>query len=224
MKIKIICIFTLLLGVTALKAQTQKQWRDSLNTINRQLTLHPDSIQLQLQKANINLQLLEWEDAAQICNEVLKKDTLNLSALYYRAYANNNMRRYELAKNDYEDFLKISPRNMQARLGLAYTFIKLNRNVLALDQMNNLVEMFPDSSIVYAARAELEKEMKSYETAVYDWDEALKREPGNQDYSISKAETLICLNRKREAKDILDKLVKNGVARGTLKELYAKCK
>lgn len=224
MKIKIICIFTLLLGVTALKAQTQKQWRDSLNTINRQLTLHPDSIQLQLQKANINLQLLEWENAAQICNEVLKKDTLNLSALYYRAYANNNMRRYELAKNDYEDFLKISPRNMQARLGLAYTFIKLNRNVQALDQMNNLVEMFPDSSIVYAARAELEKEMKSYETAVYDWDEALKREPGNQDYSISKAETLICLNRKREAKDILDKLVKNGVARGTLKELYAKCK
>lgn len=46
---------------------------------------------------------------------------------------------------------------MQARLGLAYTLIKLKRNVQALDQMNNLVEMFPDSSIVYAARAELEK-------------------------------------------------------------------
>lgn len=146
-----------MLSVTALKAQTQKQWRDSLSAVNSQLAAHPDSIQLQLQKANINLQLLEWENAAQICNEVLKKDTLNLSALYYRAYANNNMRRYELAKNDYEDFLKISPRNMQARLGLAYTLIKLKRNVQALDQMNNLVEMFPDSSIVYAARAELEK-------------------------------------------------------------------
>lgn len=93
-----------MLSVTALKAQTQKQWRDSLSAVNSQLAAHPDSIQLQLQKANINLQLLEWENAAQICNEVLKKDTLNLSALYYRAYANNNMRRYELAKNDYEDF------------------------------------------------------------------------------------------------------------------------
>lgn len=213
-----------MLGVTALKAQTQKQWRDSLSAVNSQIAAHPDSIQLQLQKANINLQLLEWENAAQICNEVLKKDTLNLSALYYRAYANNNMRRYELAKNDYEDFLKISLRNMQARLGLAYTLIKLKRNVQALDQMNNLVEMFPDSSIVYAARAELEKEMKSYETALYDWDEALKREPGNTDYIISKAEVLICLDRKREAKNLLDFLVRNGIARGTLKELYAKCK
>lgn len=186
--------------------------------------MHPDSIPLLLEKANINLQLLEWEDAAHVCSEVLKKDTLNFSALYYRAYANNNMRRYELAKNDYEDFLKISPRNMQARLGLAYTYIRLKRNVQALDQMNNLVEIFPDSSIVYAARAELEKEMKSYETALYDWDEAIKREPSNTDYIISKAEVLICLDRKREAKELLDFLVRNGIARGSLKELYTKCK
>lgn len=157
LKLRIICIITLLLGVTALKAQTQKQWRDSLSAVNKVIALYPDSINLQLQKANINLQLLEWEDAAAICSNILKKDTINLSALYYRAYANNNMRRYELARNDYEDFLKISPRNMQARLGLAYTYIQLKRYQPALDQLNNLVEMFPDSSVVYAARAELEK-------------------------------------------------------------------
>lgn len=224
MKFKIICILTLLLGVTALKAQTQKQWRDSLSVINNMLAKHPDSIKLQLQKANINLQLLEWEDAAKTCSEILMKDTTNLSALYYRAYANNNMRRYELAKNDYEDFLKISPRNMEARLGLAYTYIQLKRNTQALDQLNNLVEMFPDSSVVYAARAELEKDMKAYEVALYDCDEALKREPDNQDYVISKVEVLICLDRKREAKALLDRLVRSGVARGALKEMYAKCK
>ena len=164
-----------MLGVTALKAQTQKQWRDSLSVINSQLYLHPDSTDLLLQKAAVNLQLLEWEDAAETCNAILKKDTVNLSALYFRAYANNNMRRYELARNDYEDFLRMSPRNMQARLGLAYTYIQLKRNAQAMDEFNNLVEMFPDSSIVYAARAELEKEMRSYETALYDYNEALKR-------------------------------------------------
>lgn len=213
-----------MLGVTALKAQTQKQWRDSLSVINSQLYLHPDSTDLLLQKAAVNLQLLEWEDAAETCNAILKKDTVNLSALYFRAYANNNMRRYELARNDYEDFLRMSPRNMQARLGLAYTYIQLKRNAQAMDEFNNLVEMFLDSSIVYAARAELEKEMRSYETALYDYNEALKREPDNQDYIISKAEVLISMDRKREAKALLDQLVKSGVARGALKDLYAKCK
>ena len=134
------------------------------------------------------------------------------------------MRRYELAINDYEDFLRMSPRNMQARLGLAYTYIQLKRNAQAMDEFNNLVEMFPDSSIVYAARAELEKEMRSYETALYDYNEALKREPDNQDYIISKAEVLISMDRKREAKALLDQLVRSGVARGALKDLYAKCK
>lgn len=153
-----------------------------------------------------------------------EKDTVNLSALYFRAYANNNMRRYELARNDYEDFLRMSPRNMQARLGLAYTYIQLKRNAQAMDEFNNLVEMFPNSSIVYAARAELEKEMRSYETALYDYNEALKREPDNQDYIISKAEVLISMDRKREAKALLDQLVRSGVARGALKDLYAKCK
>lgn len=153
-----------------------------------------------------------------------EKDTVNLSALYFRAYANNNMRRYELARNDYEDFLRMSPRNMQARLGLAYTYIQLKRNAQAMDEFNNLVEMFPDSSVVYAARAELEKEMRSYETALYDYNEALKREPNNQDYIISKAEVLISMDRKREAKALLDQLVRSGVARGALKDLYAKCK
>lgn len=93
-----------------------------------------------------------------------------------------------------------------------------------MDEFNNLVEMFPDSSVVYAARAELEKEMRSYETALYDYNEALKREPDNQDYIISKAEVLISMDRKREAKALLDQLVRSGVARGTLKDLYAKCK
>lgn len=66
--------------------------------------------------------------------------------------------------------------------------------------------------------------MKAYDIALYDYDEALKREPDNQDYIVSKAEILISLNRKREAKALLDELVRKGVARGTLKDIYAKCK
>lgn len=214
----------IILSVTTAGAQTLAEWRDSLATINKQTELYPDSLELKLSKAAVNLQLLEWGDAIKACNEVLTKDKNNLSALYYRAYANNNLRRYELAKNDYERFISMSPCNMEARLGLVYTYTKLNRNTDALDQANNLVELYPDSSIVYAARAEVEKSMKSYETALYDINEALKRDSDNNDLYITKVETLLLLNRKKEAKDTLDEAVRIGIPRGTLLQWYRKCK
>ena len=201
-----------------------KQWRDSLEVIKKQIEASPDSVILRLNKAAVNLHLLNWEDAVNDCGDVLSKDNSNLSALFYRAFANNNLRRYDLAKNDYEKFLSIAPDNMEARLGLAYTYIKLERNNDALDQMNNLVEMFPDSSVVYAARGELEKEVKLYEPALYDFDEALKRAPANRECTVSKVEILIRLNRRREAKKALDEAVSHGVPRGLLLEWYEQCR
>lgn len=220
----IILFSFLLLSTTLTCAQTFTQWRDSLKTLNRQAALYPDSLELQLGKAAVNLQLLEWEDAIRTCNDILTKDKNNLSALYYRAYANNNLRRHELAKNDYERFVSMSPRNMEARLGLAYTYTKLDRNIDALNETSTLIELYPDSSIVYEARAEIEKNMKAYDAALYDLDEAIIRDPKNSDLFVSKVEILILLNRKKDAKNALDEAVRNGVPRGTLLEWYKKCK
>ena len=118
----------------------------------------------------------------------------------------------------------MAPRNMEARLGLAYTYTKLNRYAEALDEAGTLIEMYPDSSMTYAARAEIEKEMKQYEPALYDMDEALKRDPGNKDIIVSKVELLLIMGRKQEAKTTLDDAVRKGIPRGTLLEWYAKCK
>lgn len=224
MTIRIIYIITLLLGVSVSYAQTPKQWRDSLNVLDKEISLSSDSMPLHLNRAAVNLQLSNWEDAVEDCKTVLRKDPVNLSALYYRAFAHNNLRRYNLAKNDYEDFLKLSPRNMEARLGLAYTYMQLKLYTDAMDQMNNLVEMFPDSSVVYAARAGLEQELKSYDTALYDWDKAIKREPDNKDYVTSKVDILLLSDRKKEAKAALDEAVRNGIPRGMLREWYSKCR
>lgn len=219
-----VLLFAAVFAVTAARAQTQQQWRDSLRVVNGLIELHPDSVGLQLDKAAVCLQLHEWEDAITACGKVLGRDGGNLSALFYMAYANNNLRRYEQARSDYADFLRMAPDNMEARFGLAYTYSRMGRSQEALDELNNLVEMYPDSSVVYAARAELEKDMKLYDTALYDFDEALKRDPGNRDYTVSKVEILILLDRRGEAKAALDEAVKRGVPRGLLLGLYAKCK
>lgn len=220
----ILALCVALLCLPAALARTNAEWRDSLAALNSQISHNPKSIDLRLRKAAVNLQLRQWEYAIEEYNTVLLNDPQNMAALYFRAYANNNLRRYDLARNDYEDILEKSPSNLDARLGLAYTFIRLGRTTEALDQMNITIEQHPDSAIAYAARAGLEKDMKMYDAALYDWTEAVRLSPNNTDYTVSKADLLILMGRKGEAKALLNESVRRGTPRGALREWYDKCR
>ncbi len=208
-------------------AQTENaspQWRDSLDVLREKIAKLPYSSDLHLRKAAVNIELGQWEYAADEYSFVLEKEPDNLAALYYRAYVNTHLRRYALACVDYEHFLKIAPYNLEARLGLSYVLQKQGRMRDALDHANRLVELCPDSAIVYATRAALEKTMQSYEPALYDWDEAIRLAPDNTDYMLSKVDILLLLGRKEESKTLLDTITTKGVPRGLLREWYEKCR
>lgn len=205
-------------------AQTAKEWRDSLETVNRLLLYSPKSIDLHLRKAAIQLQLGQWEYAINEYTDILAASPTNVSAHYFRAFAHNQLRHFDLARNDYEDILTTYPRHLEARLGLAYTYLKQEKTADALSQMNLAVEHCPDSAVAYAARAGLERELKLYPAALYDWQEAIRLAPGNTDYAVSRIDLLLLLGHKDEAKAALDGLVNGGTPRGLLREWYAKCK
>lgn len=212
-----------MLGLSA-SAQTVKEWRDSLESVNRMLVYKPKSVELHLRKAGIQLQLEQWEYAINEYTDILAVSPTNVAAHYFRAFAHNQLRHYELAKNDYEDILATYPRHLEARLGLAYTLIRLDKPAEAMSQMNLAVEQCPDSAVAYASRAGLERELKQYPAALYDWQEALRLAPKNTDYAVSRIDILLLLDRKEEAKAALDDLVKGGIPRGLLREWYAKCR
>lgn len=208
-----------------------------METVNKALATNPQSVELRMRKAAVNLELQQWQYAIDEYSSLLNGDreekckelgspheAWRMAALYFRAYANNQLRRYELARNDYYDILRQQPSNMEARLGLAYTLGKLNREAEALDEMNTLVEQHPDSAVVYAARANIERELQQYDAALYDWDEAISRSPSTVDYYVSKADVLLAQGRKQEAKETLDRAVANGAQRGALREWYARCR
>jgi tetratricopeptide (TPR) repeat protein len=83
--------------------------------------------------------------------------------------------------------------------------------------------MFPDSVYSYVARAGFEAEIGQYEVALFDWDEAIKKEPKNADFVVSKVELLLRLKRYDEARAELNKAIRNGIHRGALKEWLEKC-
>lgn len=175
-----------------------------------------------LEKAQAELDNHDWEKAIATCGKVLSADPKSLAALFYRAFAQVSLRRYAAAQADYEAFLRLSPENLEARIGLIYTCQEQKLYTKALDEANLAVELHTDSAAAYAVRSGIEKELSYIDTALFDISKAVELAPGNTDYMLSKAEILILLNRKREAKTLLDEASKTGADRGSLRDLYEK--
>uniref|UniRef100_UPI004029AC7F tetratricopeptide repeat protein n=1 Tax=Prevotella sp. TaxID=59823 RepID=UPI004029AC7F len=214
----------LLLGLSAQAQEDRKALRDSLKQAMEELSYHPDSVELRLRKAAWNMQLDEWQYAKDEYDWVISHHPDNLAARYYRAYANTQLRRYNFARLDYENVLRVVPGNFDARLGLALLNQKDHHYTEAMDGVNLLVSSYPNSATAWAARAGIEKERDMKELAVYDYGEALRREPDNRDWLLARADLLIALRRYEEARKDLDRLVEIGVARGELREMYRKAK
>lgn len=205
-------------------AQTGQQWRDSVSTLIEAIRLDPRNTDLRLKKAEANINLQQWEYAIEEYGDVLRIDDHNLAALYFRAYCHIQLRHYDMAKADYDAFLAIQPQHFEAHLGRAHVLQKMGRKADVFDELNLIVQQFPDSANAYAARAAYETEQQLYDVALYDWDEALRRHPENAEYAVSKADVLLGLGRKKEAKETLDAVVLQGTPRGALKEWYDRCK
>lgn len=217
-------LWLVLLGTATIEAQTTKEMRDSLKAAARELSFHPDSVDLMLKKASWNLQLGEWIYAKDEYDKALSLQPTNIAALYYRAYVNERLNRYHFARLDYEHLLTLVPGNFEAQLGLALLNQKDNRFTQAMDQINRLVNQYPDSAIAYAARGGMERERKMYELAIYDYGEAIKRDSRNVDYRVNRIDLYLILGRREEAREELDSLVRMGVPRPSLSAFYNRLK
>ena len=67
-------------------------------------------------------------------------------------------------------------------------------------------------------------ERELYGPALYDWDEALRRQPLNADFVVSKTDVLLRMKRNDEAWATLQEAMSKGVPRAALKEWIDKCK
>lgn len=207
-------------------AQTNdnQRWRDSLAVLNKLIDTQPWSTDVHLRKAAANLQLKQWQYAVDEYALILQKEPHNPAALFYRAYANTHLRHFDLAKNDLNDLLIVIPNHFEARLSLAIVLQQLGRKQDALNQLNQTIQMHADSAVAYAARANVERQMKQDEAALYDWEKAEELAPRDPTYVVSHVDLLLVLERRKEARKVLDEAVKRGIPRGMLLEWYEKCK
>ncbi len=224
----LIALFAATCSLHSVQVQAQQQnsqrWRDSLTVLNQAIATQPWSTDLHLRKAAANLELKQWNYAIDEYNLVLQKEPRNAAALFYRAYANTHLRRFDLARNDLNDLLVYYPRHFEGRLSLSVILQHTGKRQDALDQLNQTVQLYPDSAVAYAARANVERDMKQDEAALYDWQKAEQLDGRNPLYVVSHVDLLLVLERRTEARKVLDDAVKRGIPRGMLLEWYEKCK
>lgn len=216
-----------ILGASTIQAQQvsdSQRWRDSLIVLNRQIAESQWSTDLHLRKATANLELKQWEYAIDEYALVLQHEPRNPAALFYRAYANTHLRRFDLARNDLNDLLIMFPSHFEGRLSLAVVLQQQGHHQDALDQLNQAIEQHADSAVAYAARANLERVMKQDESALYDWQRAEELSPRDPIYVVSHVDLLLVLERREEARRVLDAAVRRGIPRGMLQEWYQKTK
>ena len=194
----IVCLF-LLLSLPVL-AQGNSV-RDSLRAAIDLMQYYPDSVDLRLKKARWNMELEEWARAKDEYDIVLRIDPTNIAALYFRAFANEKMGRYNFARLDYENLLSYVPGNFEAQLGLALLNQKDKHYTEAFDQINRLCAQYPDN-----------------------YSEAIKRNNDNIDYKINRVDILIRLGKIATARKELDNMVAKGVPRALLVDIYKRIK
>lgn len=221
---KLICILFLSLIVSICFAQGSNSLRDSLRVAENELMLRPDSVDLRLKKARWNVELGEWEYAKNEYDMVLQHYPDNLAALYFRAFVNTKLGRYGFARQDYMNVLRQIPNNYEAKLGMALLDDKDNKKTKAMDEINMLVQAFPDSASAYAARAGMERDRGLDYLAVYDYNEAILRAPANKDYILNRADLLITLGKTADARRDLELLVRLGTPRVSLRDYFDRLK
>ena len=201
-----------------------EQMKDSLNAANEELAKQPDNIDFRLKKASWNMMLGQWTYAQKEYDLILEKTPNNISALYFRAFTYMKQGKYKEARDGYREVLKITPRNFDAQLGLALANQKDFKYTDAMNDINLLVEQYPDSAVAYAARGGIEIERDLLEPAEYDYSQAIRLDSCNTDYLLNRFDVRIRMGRKEEAKSDLDRMVELGVPKAALAEFYALCK
>ncbi|MBQ7471950.1 MAG: tetratricopeptide repeat protein [Prevotella sp.] len=224
MKRLLIIVFAACCLPLSVDAQTNQELKDSVSWAIGMLDTYPDSLPLRMKKASWNMLLGEWQRAKDEYDFVISRDPLLAPAFFYRAYANEKLRLSALARQDYNSYLKLMPNDMYAHLGLVVLNQKDKRYAEAFDQVNRLVQQFPDSALVYATRGNLELEQGLKELAEYDYSKAIEKDPAATDYLLSRVEVRLQLGRKKEAREDLDRLVRLGVSRANLQYYFMRAK
>ena len=120
------------------------------------------------------------------CQNALKLDPKNTTALACRGVVYHKRERFDLAQKDFDESLQIEPNNLLVLYQRSQLYQDTQSYELALADVNNAISQIP-TDYYYALRAAIYFDKGDYENAVKDYAEAIRLKPDNEDYYAKRA-------------------------------------
>ncbi len=204
------------------------EYAQAVKSLTAILDTHPDYHDARLSRAEVNLQIGNASEALSDAETLMPLDTRRSTvsgetsnrALFIKAAALYQMRRYPDAKANAEKLMRICPENENAQVLEALCLCRMGQPKEALNRLNFIVAAHPDNIDALSTRAQMEYDQQLYTLARGDYDLLIKLQPNESNWLIERARSLIGLGEKAAARRDLDKAVSQGTPRGVVQALY----
>ena len=198
-------------------AQTVKQGQALAQTYQQGLELTTKRTQ--------ELTNQQWRDSLTVLNQQIATQPWSTDLHLRKAAVNLELQQWQYAIEEYGLVLQHQLHNPAALFYRAYAATHMRYYDVARRDYEAFLSLFPTHmEVAYASRAALEREMKQYEAALYDWQQAARLDSKNADYVASQVDLLLFLKRRQEALRVLDAAVQRGIPQGLLHQWYERCR
>lgn len=209
--------------------RSQGRLEQALESYTFALNFTPRSVPVLLNRATLYMEMGKEDHARVDYSLVIDLDKDNQEALRMRAYIYMKMRDYKLARADYLSLLKLNPTDFNGRLGLATLEQKEGKYPEALALLNGLLTdkdytQRETQAVLYVARAGVEIDAGQPDLALIDLEEAIKLDASQAEAYLMRGQLYLSQQKKKLAKEDLEKAVSLGVAPGDVRDLLQQCK
>lgn len=210
----------------ALIDMARGQNRQAIAKLTPIINDYPLYYDARLARAEAELHASQLREAVEDAEVLLSRDVAGVTddtqskARFIRAAARYGLRLYPEARLDVLALLKDRPDNENAQLLDALILQRTGQPGEALNRLNLIVEAHPQSIDALTTRAGVLTELEKYALAKADYDALIERVPGESEFYIQRAKTLINIQQKAAARRDLDMAVKLGVSHGAVQPLY----
>lgn len=147
-----------------------------------------------------------------------------MEARLMRAYIYQRRRQYKESRIDYNVVLRQDPKNKTARLGRMMLDEKENRLTAAMEEMNQLIQEYPDDVLLLKMRANLYIGRQQWEVALLDLEAASRMDGKDAEVCVVMGDTYLQLKKKGEARAAFEQAIARGVPRAELQQRLKECR
>ncbi len=154
-----------------------------------------------LKKGRELLQQGNAEGSLEFLNKAIDKDAANYEALNTRGVAYFELKRYEDARLDYEQAVRLKPDFYKPHYNLGRNAIAQQNWPQALENFSAAIKLAPDTADCYFNRGNVYYELNQFPQALKDFSQAILLNPRNYDYYYNRGTTRLRVQDMRGAMD-----------------------